>query len=118
MSFPHDPFGRSRLPESAQLPTDFDTREHNVRLLREIADALIADRRPSREAELYLAGALDSYLTKTKRGGIGCLERDHLKITPPKGSRLTAAELLKRRHPDEPSDDEAERDFPHDSNNS
>ncbi|MDT3678063.1 MAG: hypothetical protein ROZ64_04415 [Burkholderiaceae bacterium] len=100
MNFANDPFGR------AQLPTGF-TREHRVRLLREIADALIAGRRASRAAELFVGGALDAWLTEG--GGLGSLERDYLRTTPPRGCRLTAAEVL-RRDAEAHRDEREERD--------
>ena len=101
MSYENDPFGRARLPVGY-------TREHRIRLLREVADALIAGRRASREAELFVGSALDAWLRDG--GGIGSLERDYLKVTPPRGCRLTAAEVLKR-HRDEGDDAQDEGDF-------
>ncbi len=98
----HDPFGRARLPTGY-------TREHRIRLLREVADALIAGHRASREAELFIGSAFDAWLREG--GGIGSLERDYLRVTPPRGCRLTAAEVLKR-HPDERQADGDTGDFP------
>ncbi len=104
MSYENDPFGRARLPPGY-------TREHRIRLLREIADALIAGRRAPREAELFVGSALDSWLTEG--GGIGALERDYLRVTPPRGCRLTAAEILRHEaHRDEREEDEDTGDFP------
>lgn len=87
MTTPHDPFGRSRLP------SDF-TREQRVRLLAEVADALLSRRTPSVEAAMFVGGALAAWLESG--GGVGSLERDHLRVVPPKGSRLTPTEVLRR----------------------
>ncbi len=83
----HDPFGRSRLP------ADF-TREDRVRLLDEVALALLEGRRPSRAAELFVGGALWSWLREG--GRVGSLERDFLKVTAPRRSTLTARRLWER----------------------
>ncbi len=100
---PFDPFGRARLPSGF-------TREHRIRLLREVADALIAGRRAPREAELFVGSALDAWLREG--GGIGALERDYLMTTPPRGSRRTPAEILRHEaHRDEREEDEDTRDF-------
>lgn len=86
MSQRHDPFGRSALP-----PTF--SREDRVRLLREVADALIAGRAPGRAAALFVGGALDAWLRGG--GGLGALERDHLRVTPPRGSHRTPAAVAR-----------------------
>ncbi len=84
MSLPLDPFGRSRLP------ADADRRER-VRRLLEVARALVEGREPDRAAALFVGAALEAYL---RRGGK--LERDYLRITPPRGSNLTAQEVARR----------------------
>ncbi len=104
MSLFHDPFGRARLPTGY-------TREHRIRLLREVADALLGGRRASREAELFIGSAFDAWLREG--GGIGALERDFLRVTPPRGSRRTPAEILRHEaHRDEREEDEDAGNFP------
>ena len=89
----NDPFGRTRFP-----PTF--SREGRIRLVAQYADDVLAGRPPSREAETFLAGAIRAYLA-----GGGDLARDYLKLSPPKGSRLTPAAILRRApHPDEGED--------------
>lgn len=92
----HDPFGRSALPAGF-------SREDRVRLLREVADALLADRPPDRAAALFVGSAFDAWLTRG--GGLGALERDYLGVTPPRGSHRTAAAI----HRDERAAAAAER---------
>jgi len=89
----HDPFGRSALPAGF-------SREDRVRLLREVADALLAGRPPDRAAALFVGGAFDAWLTHG-----GALERDYLGVTPPRGSHRTAAAI----HRDERAAAAAER---------
>lgn len=101
MSQRHDPFGRSALP-----PTF--SREDRVRLLREVADALIAGRAPGRAAALFVGGALDAWLRGG--GGLGALERDYLHVTPPRGSHRTPAAVAAAQS-DEGQRGAAERRF-------
>lgn len=84
---PPDPFGRSRLP------ADF-TREDRVRLLDEVALALLEGRRPSRAAELFVGGALWSWLREG--GRCGDLERLYLRVAAPWRSTLTPSRLWER----------------------
>jgi len=95
----HDPFGRSALPAAF-------SREDRVRLLREVADALIGGRAPDRAAALFVGGALDAWLHGG--GGLGALERDYLRVTPPRGSHRTAAAVAQA---DERQRGAAERRF-------
>jgi hypothetical protein len=85
----NDPFNRTRLPAA------FDRRDR-VRLFREVVDALLEGRMPSPAARLFVASACDAYLT---RGGN--LARDHLRISPPRGSHRTPAVLAAALHRDE-----------------
>lgn len=78
---PLDPFMRS------SLPAEF-SRRTRVRLLREVADALMRGEAPSREASLFVAGALSGWLAQG-----GSLERDYLKVSAPRGSHDTAQQL-------------------------
>jgi hypothetical protein len=78
---PLDPFNRS------SLPAEF-SRRTRVRLLREVADALLRGERPSMEAGLFVAGAVSAWLSEG-----GSLERDYLKVSAPKGSHDTAQAL-------------------------
>lgn len=87
MNHDNDPFGRSSMPSSCS------TREGRVRWLVEVRDILIAHGGP---AAMYVAGALGGYLTEG-----GSLERDHLRITPERGSKLTPAALWHKLHSDE-----------------
>jgi hypothetical protein len=64
------------------------TRESRVRLLGEFADAVLTGREPSREALLFLAGAIRAYLAKG-----GSLERDYLRVGAKAGSHRTPAAL-------------------------
>lgn len=74
-----DPFGRSRLP------ADF-TREHRVKLINEVFQALIDGRLPSREAALFVGGGGLSWLSQG-----GDLLRDYWRISAPAGSHRTPA---------------------------
>ena len=84
---PPDPFGRSRLPPA------FD-RADRVRLLAEVAEALLAGRLPSRASALFVGGALLAWLAQG--GRTGALERDFFKVAAPRRSTLTAARLWAR----------------------
>lgn len=86
---PLDPFGRSAMPRTA-------SREGRVAMLQEVARALLEDAPCSREAALFVAGAVDAYL----RYG-GNLARDYLRIVPPRGSHSTPAAIVRAAHRDE-----------------
>lgn len=82
-----DPFARARLP------ADF-SRQDRVRLLAEVAQALLDGREPSRAAALFVGGAVSAWLAQG--GRIGALERDFLRVAAPRSSRHTASELWRR----------------------
>jgi hypothetical protein len=82
-----DPFGRSRLPD------DF-SREHRLRLVDEVARALVSGEVPSRPAALLVGGALLSWMQQG--GTLGALERDFLKVAAPHRSTLTPQRLWQR----------------------
>ena len=63
-----------------RAPGDF-TREGRIALCAEAAKALFAGVAPSREAALFLGGAIASWLTEG-----GDLARDFLRVTAPRGS--------------------------------
>lgn len=69
------------------------TREGRVRLLGEAFQALLDDRRPSREAALFLGGAGMTWLANG-----GSLERDYLEVIKPKSHR-TPAVIWRELHP-------------------
>jgi hypothetical protein len=75
----NDLFGRSKAPSTA-------TREGRVRMLGELAGALLAGNPPDRAAALFLGGALLAWL---EHGG--SLERDFLKVIKPKSHRTPRA---------------------------
>lgn len=77
----NDLFSRSRLP--ARL-----SREGRVQLLGQLAKALLSDKRPDRDAALFLAGALLAWL---EHGGD--LERDYLRVSATAGSHRTPAAI-------------------------
>lgn len=83
----HDPFGRSALP------ADF-SREGRVRLIAEVAEALLAGRLPGAAARLFVGGALQAWLREG--GRCGALEREYLRVAAPRSSRHTASELWRR----------------------
>ena len=83
----NDPFGRGRLPETF-------SREQRIRLLAEVAHALLDGRTPSRPAALFLASALSAWLAQG--GTCGSLERDFLKVAAPRRSTLTPGRLWAR----------------------
>jgi hypothetical protein len=87
MTLPPDPFGRSRLPG------DF-TREGRVGLIAECATALLDGRMPSREAAMFLAGGVLSWLQCG--GRIGALERDYWRVAAPERSTATPARVYAR----------------------
>jgi len=75
------------------MPVAF-TREDRVKLLAEVAEALLAGRLPAPAARLFVAGALDAWL---RQGGrIGALERDFLKVAAPSRSTHTPARIWSR----------------------
>lgn len=78
----NDLFGRTRLI------TEF-SRAHRVRLVKEVADALIEGRQPSAEASMFVAGALTAWLS-----GGGDLVRDYLQLSRPRGSHRSLQSLL------------------------
>lgn len=81
----HDPFGR------AQLPDDHD-RAGRVRLLSTAFRALLAGEPVPRPAALFLGAAGMAWLE------LGAsFERDHLRVTGPRRSRLTPAALYARQ---------------------
>ena len=84
---PADPFGRSHLPPA------FD-RAARVRLIDELARALLEGREPSAAARLFVAGALSAWLRDG--GRCGSLERDFLRVTQRERSKLTPQRLLAR----------------------
>jgi hypothetical protein len=87
MSLLHDPFGR------AGIPRDFD-RAGRVRLIAEVAAALLDGRDPGRVAALFVGGALEAWLQEG--GRVGDLERVFLKVAAPERSRLTPGRLWER----------------------
>jgi hypothetical protein len=101
---PHDPFNRSRLPHTL-------SREGRVKLLVDFTADVLAERPPTRESLMYLASAFSGYFASG--GALGTLERDFLKLTPAKGSKLTACELVRRGNvrPDEGADPPDQGDF-------
>lgn len=75
------------------------TREGRVRLLGETYQALLNGELPSREAALYVGGALTAWLANG-----GDLARDYLKVVKPKSKRTAAKiwrEMQTAHHPDE-----------------
>ena len=77
-------------------------------LLDEFRRRVLAGETPSRECLIFIASAIDGYLQSG--GALGALERDFLRVTPQKGSRLTPAKLLRREpHPDESGESEDQR---------
>ena len=89
----NDLFGRSQLPAAL-------SREGRVRLIGELAEALLAGKQPDRAAALFVGGALLAWL---EHGG--SLERDFFKVIKPKSHRTPRAIWagLRQRppHPDE-----------------
>ena len=65
-----------------------------MRLLAELADDLLAGRMPSREAALFVAGALSAWLRDGRR--CGDLERAYLRVTPREHSTVTPQRLHAR----------------------
>jgi hypothetical protein len=87
MGLPTDPFGRTRLPAAHD-------RVERVRLSGEVAQALLEGRVPSRQAALFVGGALLGYLeSDTKRPD---LARDFLRIKPERGSNWTPQAIWRK----------------------
>ncbi len=76
-----DPFGRSQLP--AHL-----CREGRVRLIGELAEALLAGEPPNRAVALFVGGALLGWLENG-----GSLERSFLRVSAKAGSHGTPAAI-------------------------
>lgn len=75
------------------MPPGFD-RAARVRMLAEVAEALLEGRLPARAAALFVAGAVRAWL---EHGGrCGALEREYLRVAAPRSSRHTASELWRR----------------------
>ena len=70
------------------------SRAQRVRLIGEVAEALLAGQMPKAEARLFLAGALQAWLRNGSR--CGDLERVYLDVAAPRSSRLTAPVLWRR----------------------
>ncbi len=89
MDRPHDPFRRCK---------DGTDRTDRIVLLGEFAHDLLAGRKPSLGAILFVAGAISTWLENG-----GSLEKDHLKVVKPK-SHVTPSVIWRRLqtpHPDE-----------------
>lgn len=83
---PHDPFDRCSpgfVPKYS--------REDRVRLLGELADAVLAGEPPPRNALIFLATALSSWLQDG-----GSLTRDFLQTAGAQGCTVTEAHLWRR----------------------
>jgi len=87
-----DPFNRSRLPTEAL------DRRARVALLKECAEALLEGRQPSRQASLFLSGALQAWLSEG-----GHLTRDFFKVTSVRGSHETPRQIAARLSDPDPS---------------
>lgn len=70
------------------LPPAHLSREGRIRMLGELAHALLAGDQPDRSAALFLGGALIAWL---EHGG--SLERDYLRVSARAGSHQTAASI-------------------------
>jgi hypothetical protein len=81
VTLPLDPFNRVRLPVA------FDRRER-VRLIREVAEALLRGELPERAAALFVGGALSAWLSKGGR-----LENSYFQVSARRGSHATPAAL-------------------------
>ena len=79
-------------------------RAARVKLLAEMAAALLAGRKPSRASALFVGGALSAWLENG-----GSLERQYFRVSARRGSHHTAAALW-RAHRDERQGD-ADRDI-------
>ena len=89
---PADPFGRR-----CERPSGF-TREDRVRLVAEVADALLAGEIPSAPARLFVGAALSGWLAEG--GRLGALERDFLHVAAPARSTATPSRLWARLRSD------------------
>jgi hypothetical protein len=65
------------------------TREGRVRLVAQVAKALLAGKKPPVEAALFVGGALLKWLQEG-----GNLERDYLAVRAPRGSHRTPQALI------------------------
>jgi hypothetical protein len=90
----HRVFGRSRAPRSLSI-------EGRVALLAEVAAALLNGALPSKEARMFVGGALSAWLAQG-----GDLSREFLKVVIPKSHR-TASKIFQELqaqslpHPDD-----------------
>ena len=81
---------------TGRAPRRYD-RAGRIQLIGEAAQALLAGRLPERDAALFLAGALLSWLETG-----GSLEREFLKVVKPKSHHTPAAIWQEiQAHPDE-----------------
>lgn len=94
MSQPFDPTALSKALGIGAPPASL-TREGRVRLIGEVTQALLKGELPSRQARLWVGGALLEWL---QRGGN--LERDYFEVTKPK-SHHTPSAIWRALHPDE-----------------
>ena len=78
----------------ARLPPPVLDRAGRVKLLLELADALLTNRMPSRASALFMGGALQGWLESG--GRCGSLERTYLRVVGPPRSRLTPGRLAAR----------------------
>jgi hypothetical protein len=77
------------------LPATFDRRAR-VALIHAVADALLRNELPSREAALFVGGALSAWLAAGGR-----LEKDFFQVSARRGSHHTPAALAAALHHDE-----------------
>lgn len=75
-----------------------------MKLIASAAEALLAGRLPDPAARLFLAGALQAWLTQG--GRCGSLERDFLRVTQRERSTLTPQRLFARSARRATADDE------------
>ena len=87
-----DPFNRSKPPTEAL------DRPARVVLLVEVASALLEGEPPSRQAALFVGGALQAWLSEG-----GHLTRDFFKVTSVRGSHETPRQIAARLSDPDPS---------------
>ena len=85
----NDPFGRL-----AALPASTFDREHRVKLLKEVSEALLECRLPSKQARVFVGSAIQAYLREGGR-----LDRDFLQVHAPRGSHLKPEILAAKKVP-------------------
>lgn len=102
-NLPADPFGR--LP--ATLPRTL-TREGRVELLAEVAEDLIAGRKPDPAAATWVASSILSWLLAGQRSN---LARDHLEVAAPERSTATPQRIYRKLCEQRAANDDKSDDY-------